>query len=61
MHGPSSGERQVAVCCELTKLYENTWRGALGAAAAHFRTNPQRGEFVVVIGGAAQEGEADAG
>ena len=55
------GDRQVAVSCELTKLYENTWRGALGAAVERFRATPQRGEFVVVIGGAAQEGEADAG
>jgi 16S rRNA (cytidine1402-2'-O)-methyltransferase len=54
------GDRQVAVSCELTKLYESTWRGTLGAAVARFRETPQRGEFVVVIGGAAQERQADA-
>ena len=55
------GERQVAVACELTKLYEHTWRGELAAAVTHFRENPQRGEFVVVIGGATEQGDTDAG
>ncbi len=55
------GERLVAVSCELTKLYEHTWRGTLGAAVAHFSESPQRGEFVVVIGGATEQADADAG
>jgi len=47
------GEREVAIACELTKLYEEVWRGEIGEADAHFETNIPRGEYVIVIGGAA--------
>jgi 16S rRNA (cytidine1402-2'-O)-methyltransferase len=46
------GERQVALANELTKLYEETWRGSLSEAIAHLEAHPPRGEYVVVIGGA---------
>ena len=52
------GDRGVAVCRELTKLHEETFRGTLSQALAHF-TAP-RGEFTLVIEGA-PESEADAG
>ena len=45
------GERRVAVCNELTKLYENTWRGPLSEAIAHLEDRAPRGEYVIVIGG----------
>jgi 16S rRNA (cytidine1402-2'-O)-methyltransferase len=45
------GERRVAVCRELTKLHEEVYRGTLGAAINHFQE--VRGEFVIVVGGAA--------
>ena len=45
------GDRPVAVCRELTKLHEEVFRGTLSGAAAHF-IEP-RGEFVLVIAGAA--------
>jgi 16S rRNA (cytidine1402-2'-O)-methyltransferase len=44
------GERPLAVCRELTKLYEEIYRGTAAAALAHF-TEP-RGEFTLVIAGA---------
>ncbi len=50
------GDRDVAVCRELTKLHEETFRGMLSQALAHF-AGP-RGEFTLVIEGA-PEGEAD--
>ena len=53
----SLGDRNVAVCRELTKLHEETFRGTLSQALAHF-TEP-RGEFTLVIEGA-PESEADA-
>ncbi len=53
----SLGDRDVAVCRELTKLHEETFRGTLSQALAHF-TEP-RGEFTLVIEGSA-DGEADA-
>jgi 16S rRNA (cytidine1402-2'-O)-methyltransferase len=47
------GERQVAVCRELTKIHEEIFRGTLSQAIVHF-TQP-RGEFTLVIKGAKQE------
>jgi len=54
------GERQVAVACELTKLYEEIWRGGMSEAIARFQTNAPRGEYVVVIGGAKEDGHDQA-
>jgi 16S rRNA (cytidine1402-2'-O)-methyltransferase len=45
------GERAVAVCNELTKLYESTWRGRLSEAIAYLEKDGPRGEYVIVIGG----------
>ena len=47
------GDREIVVCRELTKRYEEAFRGTLSAAAAHF-TVP-RGEFVLVIAGGEPE------
>jgi 16S rRNA (cytidine1402-2'-O)-methyltransferase len=45
------GERQAAVCRELTKAFEEVRRGALGDLAAHYsEANAPKGELVVVIG-----------
>jgi 16S rRNA (cytidine1402-2'-O)-methyltransferase len=41
----------VAVCRELTKLYEEIFRGKLSEAVKHF--SQPRGEFTLVIAGAA--------
>ena len=51
------GERQVAVASELTKLYEETFRGSLSDATAYFEQYPARGEFTLVVEGAAEEVE----
>lgn len=45
------GDRPVAVVREITKKFEQTVRGTLGEAAEHFRNNPPRGEFVIVVAG----------
>ena len=45
------GERVVALCNELTKLYERTWRGPLSGVIADLEENKPRGEYVIVIGG----------
>lgn len=45
------GERPVAVSCELTKLYEEVWRGEISGAIAYVQAQEPRGEYVIVIGG----------
>lgn len=45
--------RRVAICRELTKLFEEVWRGTLEGAAAHLdETGESRGEHVLVLDGA---------
>ncbi|MDX2273156.1 MAG: 16S rRNA (cytidine(1402)-2'-O)-methyltransferase [Cyanobacteriota bacterium] len=44
-------DRQVSVGRELTKHYEEFWRGSLGSALAHYQSQPIRGEFTLVIAG----------
>ena len=43
--------RRVAVARELTKLYEEVWRGPLGEAARLAAAAPSRGEHVIVVAG----------
>lgn len=49
------GLRQVAVARELTKLFEEVWRGPLDGALEHFTATPPRGEITLVVAGAAGE------
>lgn len=46
-------ERRIALCRELTKLHEETLRMTLGAAAAYYQENSPKGEYVLVVEGAA--------
>ena len=43
------GDRRIAVCRELTKLYEEIFRGTAAEALEHF--DAPRGEFTVVVEG----------
>jgi 16S rRNA (cytidine1402-2'-O)-methyltransferase len=45
------GDRPVAIGRELTKLYEEIWRGPAGEAISHFSQGQIRGEFTLVIAG----------
>jgi len=45
------GNRQLAVACELTKMYEQIWRGTVDDAIAHFHQTPPRGEYTLVLAG----------
>ena len=45
-------DRPVAVVRELTKLYEEAYRGSLGEAATLAAADEARGEHVIVLGGA---------
>ena len=50
--------RRVSLCRELTKLHEEVWRTTLGQAAAHYRAQTPKGEFVLVVEGAPPRQEA---
>jgi 16S rRNA (cytidine1402-2'-O)-methyltransferase len=43
--------RPVAVGRELTKRFEEVFRGPAAAAEAHFKAHAPRGEFTLVVGG----------
>ena len=45
------GEREIAVCRELTKKFETVVRTTLPQAAAYYEEHEPRGEYVLVIGG----------
>ena len=51
-------DRRVALCRELTKLHEETRRCTLGEAAAYYAENAPKGEYVLVVAGAAPRQEA---
>jgi 16S rRNA (cytidine1402-2'-O)-methyltransferase len=48
-------EREVVLARELTKRFEEFWRGDLADAAGHLVTDTPRGEFTVLLAGAAKE------
>lgn len=43
------GDRDIAVCREITKIYEEALRMKISEAIAHFTKTKPRGEFVLVI------------
>jgi 16S rRNA (cytidine1402-2'-O)-methyltransferase len=45
-------DRSIAVCRELTKLYEEIWRGTLAGAQREWAEREPRGEFTLVVAGA---------
>lgn len=44
-------EREVSISRELTKKFEETVRGTIEEAAAHFKVKEPKGEFVIVVKG----------
>ena len=55
--GANSDKRRIAVCREMTKVYEEVFRGTLAEGARHFREHPPRGEVTVVVEGCSGEGK----
>jgi 16S rRNA (cytidine1402-2'-O)-methyltransferase len=49
------GNRRIAICRELTKLYEEILRLSLEEAIEHYKNVSPRGEYVLVIEGKSQE------
>lgn len=52
-------DRPLSLCRELTKLHEEIRRTTLGEAAAFYRENPPKGEFVLVVRGAEPQPEGE--
>ncbi|MFN8052353.1 MAG: 16S rRNA (cytidine(1402)-2'-O)-methyltransferase [Acidimicrobiales bacterium] len=50
--GHCGADRRVAVARELTKLYEEVWRGTLADAVEWAQATSPRGEIVIVVEGA---------
>ena len=48
-------ERPISLCRELTKLHEEVVRTTLGEAIEKYTQNAPKGEFVLVVAGAAEE------
>ncbi|AFZ02152.1 Ribosomal RNA small subunit methyltransferase I [Calothrix sp. PCC 6303] len=44
-------ERKIAIARELTKLYEEFWRGTLDAACEYYQTKEPQGEYTLVVEG----------
>ena len=51
----SLGDRQICVAREMTKMYEEYWRGQVSAAIEYFKSKDPRGEFTLVIAGKKKE------
>ncbi len=44
-------DRRVSVSREISKLYEETFRGTIAGTIAHFQEKEPKGEFVIVVAG----------
>jgi 16S rRNA (cytidine1402-2'-O)-methyltransferase len=44
-------ERQACVSRELSKIHEENRRGTLAELAEHYRSNPPKGEIVIIVAG----------
>ena len=51
----SFGDRDIALCREMTKMHEEVIRTSLSGAIEHFSATPPKGEFVLVLRGKAEE------
>lgn len=49
------GDRKICVAREMTKLFEEYWRGTIRGAVDHFKSQPARGEFTLVVEGKPKE------
>ena len=50
------GDRKICVAREMTKMFEEYWRGNVSGAVQHFKSQPARGEFTLVVDGKKMDG-----
>jgi 16S rRNA (cytidine1402-2'-O)-methyltransferase len=48
------GDRRICVAREMTKMFEEYWRGNITGAVEYFKSQPARGEFTLVVEGKAK-------
>lgn len=49
------GDRRICVGREMTKMFEEYWRGQVSGAIEYFKSQPARGEFTLVVEGKLKE------
>jgi 16S rRNA (cytidine1402-2'-O)-methyltransferase len=49
------GDRKICVAREMTKMFEEYWRGTLRGAVEYFKSHLARGEFTLVVEGKGKE------
>jgi 16S rRNA (cytidine1402-2'-O)-methyltransferase len=49
------GDRRICVAREMTKMFEEYWRGNISEALEYFKSQPVRGEFTLVVEGKKKE------
>src|ERR1043165_1321732 len=49
------GDRKICVAREMTKMFEEYWRGKVSGAVEYFKSQPVRGEFTLVVDGKTKE------
>jgi 16S rRNA (cytidine1402-2'-O)-methyltransferase len=52
------GDRKICVAREMTKMFEEYWRGTVSGALDYFKSQPARGEFTLVVEGKKREANA---
>jgi 16S rRNA (cytidine1402-2'-O)-methyltransferase len=50
------GDRKICVAREMTKMFEEYWRGNVSEAVQYFKSQPARGEFTLVVSGKKMDG-----
>lgn len=51
----SLGDRRICVAREMTKMFEEYWRGTVSGAVEYFKSKEARGEFTLVVEGKTKE------
>jgi 16S rRNA (cytidine1402-2'-O)-methyltransferase len=49
------GDRRICVAREMTKMFEEYWRGNISGAVEYFKAKPARGEFTLVVDGKSKD------
>ena len=50
------GDRKICVAREMTKMFEEYWRGNVSGAVQYFKSQAPRGEFTLVVDGKKMDG-----